>query len=411
MNKQIVKLIIFLLLFLIQNSFFFGQAKSPYSKFGLGILNFNFDGRTAGMAATSASISDGLSINLVNPAAWSSLKYFKVNAGVKFDYNYLSYETSNANYFQSDLNSFAFGFPIFKPYGLSFASGLIPYAFTSYEIRNKKNLEYTLAQKGKGSISKAFVGLSVKVPLFFNLGASYDYYLGNYSYISEVEFTDPEFIAASSTLERTYYGSGVSVGLLTQDFANLLNIENLNSLKFGVSLSSFIDIKADSLEKVSGNPGAIFDKVKKMKTEMPYRISAGVAFTYLKSYTIASDFVYQNWGLLKVNKISERNLSELARFSIGFEYNKDKKTLAFSDYIVYRAGASFATLPYNFNGNKINQYTLNFGLSYPIGFESYLDIAAEIGKNIAQKNLINETFFKVYFSINYSELWFIRAER
>jgi hypothetical protein len=408
--KKVIAKIFFITLLL--NFQFFAQAKSIYSKFGLGLLNFNFDGRTTGMAGSAIAMSDGLSANYTNPASWSFLKNVKFQGGARFDFNKLESDDKSAFYSQSDINAFVLGFPIYRNYGISFGSGILPYATTNYEIKNKRNPNYLLTQKGKGSTSKVFAGFSSSLLYDFKIGISYDYYLGNYFKKSNAEFYDQESFYASSNIKYTYYGSGLTFGFISKDLSEIFSFEILNELRFGAAFSTSFNIKLDSLEKISGNPTAEFDKAKNIKSNLPDRFSAGLKAKISKSYTLLSDFIYQNWADFKIgNRNDEKYSGEYNRYSIGIEYNKSKKSLAFSDYIIYRAGASFAKLPYDFNGKQLNQIGLNFGLAYPIGYESYIDIGLEIGRNIADKNLIDETFFKFVFSINYSEIWFQKSER
>ncbi|HET9487326.1 MAG TPA: hypothetical protein VFO54_07830, partial [Chryseosolibacter sp.] len=105
------------------------------------------------------------------------------------------------------------------------------------------------------------------------------------------------------------------------------------------------------------------------------------------------------------------NLQRSWRVAVGGEVTPDQ--FASENYfkrMTYRAGLSMEETPFLANGNPVQDLGINFGLSLPAG-RSSLDLAFKYGKR-GQKseNLLEESYFKVYFGITFNDQWFIKRK-
>ena len=94
---------------------------------------------------------------------------------------------------------------------------------------------YTLSYDGKGGLSKLFIGSSVVLPLGVSAGATLDYYFGNQNYVSTIEFDESKYINTTYEDTRRSTGFGTTLGLISSNLAEDLNISALNELRIGVS--------------------------------------------------------------------------------------------------------------------------------------------------------------------------------
>jgi hypothetical protein len=94
---------------------------------------------------------------------------------------------------------------------------------------------------------------------------------------------------------------------------------------------------------------------------------------------------------------------------LGGEITPDQ--LAVGNYlkrITYRAGFSYEKTPFAINNKQLTDLGINFGLSLPTG-RSSLDFAFRAGKRGDKSvNVLEETYFKIYFGITFNDRWFIR---
>jgi len=76
--------------------------------------------------------------------------------------------------------------------------------------------------------------------------------------------------------------------------------------------------------------------------------------------------------------------------------------------ITYRVGFSYEKQPFLINNNQIKDKGINFGFSLPTG-RSSLDWGFRYGKlGDKAKNILEESYYKIYFGISFSDQWFIR---
>ena len=145
--------------------------------------------------------------------------------------------------------------------------------------------------------------------------------------------------------------------------------------------------------------------------EIPGSLTFGMSFSRGTRWTIGTEFNYQDWTKFRSINKDDEGLGESWRAALGGEITPD--LLAGDNYlkrITYRAGFVYERYPFIVAGNPVNDFGINFGFSLPAG-RSSLDLAFKVGKrgNKAE-NLLEETYFKVYFGITFNDQWFIRRK-
>jgi len=78
--------------------------------------------------------------------------------------------------------------------------------------------------------------------------------------------------------------------------------------------------------------------------------------------------------------------------------------------ITFRAGLAYQEYPYFANNAPVKDYGINLGFSLPAG-RSSVDLAAQIGKRGDKSvNVLEETYFKIFFGITFNDQWFIKRK-
>src|SRR5690606_9238565 len=106
----------------------------------------------------------------------------------------------------------------------------------------------------------------------------------------------------------------------------------------------------------------------------------------------------------------DEGLGKNWRGAIGGEFTPDPFDDNILERITYRLGVNYERYPFIVNGNQVNDFGINFGFSVPAN-RSSLDLAFKVGKRGDRtENIIEETYFKVYFGRTCNDRWFIKRK-
>ena len=396
------------------------QSSSVYTRYGIGDLEYGYSPRMIGIGDLGVSILDADHIIVTNPASWSVLNRTRV----EFSFGYRGDLISDANQSkftsETEFKGFTFGFPISRDFGIGAVIGLVPYSRVSYKAVQNLSYEdeslksYKILYEGKGGLSKIFFGSSVGLPFGFSAGATIDYYFGNQSYLSTVEFEDNNSnINTIYENNRRTTGFGTTAGIISSNLAKDLNFNVFSDLRFGFSFNYIANLNTDTL--YTSTSLFLVDTLAIAKTEMqvPTRFNSGISFVLGETYNISLDYMFQPMSKFSFDNKPEVNLRDANKFSAAFEY-KPKRTIGMTTWeqIVWRMGLSYEQTQYTFNGTGINQFSTYAGFSYPLGVENTLDLAVEYSKKgTTENNLLSENSFKIYLGVSFGDLWFLRLDK
>lgn len=413
---KIYKIILFLVVY---STILFSQSSSSYTRYGIGDLNYTYSARSLGFAHTGvATLNQGF-VELLNPASWAALNLTRIEFSLVLNGVQLNDNSNSALYTDADFKGFTFAFPISKKLGIGFASGLLPYSRISYKVvqsntgNETSGGSYTETYEGDGGLSRLFMGASLRLPLDWNFGATLEYYFGKRTYSSSIEFDNKSFRAAKYELDYRSTGFGTTVGLISQNFASLLNSESISNLRIGVSVNLLSDLETDT--SLTINPTNRADTVFSGITQMsvPMRITAGLTLQLSNAYNFNLDYIYQPWSEFSLADVNSSYLRDVNKIGFGFEYKpvRDMGKTGW-ELIAWRAGLSYEQTQYIINGTGINQVSVFAGLSLPLGFGDSLDLGLEYSKRgTTEANLIQENFFKINIGISFGQLWFQRVQK
>ena len=401
-------------------AFIFAQGGSTYTQYGIGDLNHSFSARRLAIGEFGAALSDYNNLNSLNPAAWSNLTLTRFEAGYEFSSTEISNEAVSGRYNESSFSGFKFGFPLERGYGISLVLGLVPYSNVNYEVVKAESNADVVSNgasrtfSGEGGLSRLFVGSSYKLPFDFSIGASFEYYTGKIDYNSAIRFVDQsDFINTSFLNSYKYEGIGYSIGLISNDFAELMGLEKIDELRLGFAFSYVSDLKTDTSLSAATSIGTKFIESATVKTSLPYRFDAGLSFRFNKKVLFVMDYFFQNWSDYKFNSTESPFLQDQKIYSFGFEFSEPRDQYSsFWEQMMFRGGLSYEQTQYLINGEGINQYSVYAGVSFPLSVENSFDVGFQYGiRGTKENNLLKENIFKTTFSLSFGELWFVRKER
>ncbi|MBK9523476.1 MAG: hypothetical protein IPQ03_15795 [Bacteroidetes bacterium] len=242
--------LLFVGLYLLQSQSIEAQnaSSSPYSRFGIGDLQFNGFSRNTAMGGITQGLQHPFCLNLGNPASYSSLGLTTYEVGVNLSLYELETSTLKQQGHTTSLGYFAFGFPVkAKKWGLGF--GLLPYSNIGYSINDTRtnilNTREVHTYKGSGGLNQFFFTNGISLAKNFSAGLTVSYLFGVLNQDRTVEFDDATFF-------NTHVSNSTAVGwfhfnLGLQYAFDSLRISPSDSI---LMIDRQISLDEDSLHKV-----------------------------------------------------------------------------------------------------------------------------------------------------------------
>lgn len=393
------------------------QNTSTYTRYGVGDIFYSYSARTLSMGHSGSAIINTDYVEILNPASWSNLSRTRLEISFSYDDLKLSSPTETKYYGDGIFKGFTFAFPVSEVYGIGVAIGLVPYSRINYEVIESTQGEgtgnYISKYQGTGGLSKIFVGGTYKIPFNFIVSATLEYYFGNINYTSSIEFINNSIYPAEYELTFGPAGFGTTLGLITPDMSGLLNAASISNFRMGLSANLISDLNTDT--SYVSRSSTIIDSLTTGTTKMvvPMRLNAGVHITFINVYNIALDYFYQPWTDFRLSGINQLNLSDVNKFSLGFEYRPQRVPgIGFLEQIMLRAGLSYEMSQYEFNGNELQQYSVFGGFSLPLSPENTIDIGLEYAvRGTTEDDLLKENFIRFNIGLSFGDTWFVRYEK
>ncbi|HET9432110.1 MAG TPA: hypothetical protein VFO37_00060, partial [Chitinophagaceae bacterium] len=144
---------------------------------------------------------------------------------------------------------------------------------------------------------------------------------------------------------------------------------------------------------------------------LPQGFSVGISYGKGVNWSVGTEFAYQDWGSFKDIRTDDEGLGKFWRATVGGEFTADPLALeSYLKRITFRTGVSYEQYPFLANGNEVKDFGINFGFSLPAG-RSSMDLALKVGKRgNKQENVLEESYFKLYFGITFNDQWFIKRK-
>lgn len=396
----------------------FSQSSSVYTRYGIGDMNYTYSARSLGLGKTGVGMTNKYFVESLNPASFADLKLTRFEFSLVLNGVRLSQNSISRFYRDAEFKGFTFAFPISEKYGIGFAAGLIPYSRISYEVVKRdsidipSNNQYKETNTGSGGLSKLFIGTSYRTPFDWLIGASVEYYFGRRKYSSKIEFDNTDYNSGEYELDYRSTGFGTTLGIISQNFADLINSETITNLRLGVSLNVISNLSTDSSLTINPATSADTSAFGNSDLKIPYRLITGITLQLNEEYNFNLDYIYQPWSKYSFNGISSGNLRDAYRIGLGFEYSpKFQLSSSKWEQIIWRAGLSYEITQYLMKGQDIKQYSIFGGFSIPLGIGNTFDLGLQYSiRGTTDFDLIKEDFYKINVGISFGELWFLRSE-
>ncbi|WP_320815861.1 hypothetical protein [Flavobacterium sp.] len=417
MTKKIIVIIGLLTSFI---GFTQENTSSPYSFYGLGDIKFRGTEDARAMGGLSFA-GDSISLNLLNPASYSSLKLTSFGVGSTSNFNKISNSEASEKAKRTTLDYIAIGVPVGK-FGAAF--GLMPYSAVGYKIENTytdlNSLERNERFTGIGNINRVFIGTGYEFNKNFSIGADIQYNFGTIEneaveFVSDAIFEDNIQLGSRERNTSNISGLSANLGLLYNKKLNE-KINLYSSLTYSPE-SKLNSTNTRNIATATYNPitGTEFVndsrdiEVANTKLVIPSKLSLGAGIGETNKWLIGTEVTFQSSSNQnnRFDDVTAASFENSQKYTVGGYYIP--KYDSFSNYlnkIVYRAGFRYEKTGLVINNQSINDYGMNFGVGLPVTY-SKINIGVEFGKRGTTTNgLIEENYFNLSIGLSLSDKWF-----
>ncbi len=400
-----------------------GQAaQSPFSTFGVGEKYGDALIHNQGMGGIGVGTPQYWFLNNQNPAllVYNSLTTFET--GILFESKNINSDTLAEKTQAGNMNYIATAFPI-KPGKWTTSIGLMPFTNVDYKLQYDDDIigspyKAITTEEGSGGLVQLYWSNGVKLTkqLAVGLKAAYIFSSVKNEYANFVN--DPTIPPAYQVKisEQIYVRDFMFTGGLSYKLDSIMggdyNFCAGAIYTFGTNLNTERKVKFSRDDLLDNVIDSLTIQQENGKIYIPQDIGIGFSLNKNYNWTIGVDFHYQNWSSFKsLNAEDEEGLEESWAIMAGAEFVPDPYSVDnLLKRMTYRAGVSAEKYPFLVNNKQVKDFGINFGLSVPAG-RSSLNLAFRVGKRGNKtENILEETYYKVYFGITLNDQWFIKRK-
>ena len=409
--KKMTRFLPIMGLFLLQSIAFSqseGLTSSPYSLYGLGIINQTSIGKSNGMGYTGIGLRSSTDINNLNPSNYALIPQnsFFYDIGVVGEFNSYSNKGDNESKTTLNFSNLAFAFRVANRLGAGIS--LVPYSDVGYSILGLvtniegSNETFESNVSGLGGLNDLSFNLGYGLSDAFRLGVKASLLFGN---IEESE----AFVISNSYFElnETTNYSGLRLGFgmqfdVTDKFTFGSTIQLPVTLKGNLSRSVYktldnIDVVVEDEEE---------DDVSDFK--LPLELGFGFSAKLKKQWTVSADYKRNFWDATNQSE-NIGTYRDQDIYAMGLEYLNDLKGFKYWQRMRFRAGFNYDNGYLALNDSKIDGYTLTAGIGFPVGYatNSVINLSYAYGsKGQLQNILVKENYHTLTLNFSLEDLWF-----
>lgn len=383
---------------------------SPYSIYGLGIINYRMSTLNRGMGGTGIGVQDEFNLNYVNPASYGSIaspvsSVFEMGYYIAYDNNKTS-ELSESKT-NGGLTNMNYWFKLSPRW--SSTIGVTPFSSVSYKINTPRILgaisEVNYRYEGSGTISQLYWGNGFNILKNLSAGVNISYLFGTIS--------KNESVNISNQSSALVYERKISINKFRVDaglqFA--ISLKNNSSLVIGLIGDNGVTFNANqknylydgSLDTLNTSTG------EKLKYNVPASMGFGLALHTTRSI-VASDLTFQSWSRVPA-KQQDAIFQDVWRFSLGYMYKGDPKTSEYFGAVSLRAGFHIQNFYLQVKERSLPWWGLTAGISLPMfDNRSSINITYSFDQLGTLNGLILQRSQQIMFDVIIRDFWGIRRK-
>ncbi|MDR1402819.1 MAG: hypothetical protein LBJ60_03840 [Tannerellaceae bacterium] len=386
------------------------NTNSPYTRYGYGELADRSFGAGRAMGGIGYGLRSNKQINPMNPASYTGMDSltFIFDLGIAGQLSWFNDGAHGERRLNGNLEYIALQFPVHRRVAVS--AGFLPYSYVGYNYGSEKineGISYIEQFYGTGGLNEIYGGLSIDVwKKRLSVGANIGYLFGR--------MTHNQILRITTEGENiTYRLKELDVDDIKLDFGLQYThpFSARESFTLGVVYSPKMKLNTTSSDVFSNESGALLegDTIKNQAFDIPHAIGLGLSYVKQNKLTLATDFLYENWG--KVRFFDQSNeFKNRIRIAAGGEFIPDYQNRAFFSRVRYRAGIHYSNSYLMVNNASYNEFGASVGLGLPlVDNRSYLNLSFEYVKiKPNTRLLIDQQHFRFTVNYTFNERWFFK---
>lgn len=399
------------------------EISTPYSSYGIGVLNRSSNGVLDAMGGTSYAMQNPYYINFRNPAsyaAFDSLSFIADAAASVYSSHLEQVQLSQRNTCAKP-GYIAIGLPVTPHWRTSL--GILPFSDIGYNIENADYIDnvggVTYKYSGKGGVNQLYWGNAFKICKGLSIGLNANYMFGSVYNYSNTEFDGNNLF--NTYVNDAYHVNGIYLNAGIQYF---FNIGEDHRVGLGAVYSNTVYIWAKEnliANSYSGNyiSTTLYDTIiyregVKGKLNIPQSAGGGFSYTYKDKMTVAADVTWQNWERYSFIKPTNDSMYNSLTSSLGVQFIPDPTSNKFFRKMAFRLGSRFSTGELRLRNKPITEFAVCVGVGIPLNTfntHSSLNILFEYGKTGTLANdLVRQNYFRFSFCFTLQERWYQRVK-
>ncbi|MBT1689539.1 hypothetical protein [Dawidia soli] len=383
---------------------------SPYSVYGLGMINRRVATLNRSIGGTGIGVQDDYSLNPVNPASYGSIVSpvsHIYEMGLYIEAN--TYQTKNLSESKStgSITNLNYWFKFSKWWAAT--AGLTPYSNVGYKITATRQLaaapDVGYTYEGSGNINQLYLGNGFTITPNLSVGFHLAYLFGN--------ITKSETIAPNGESSALTYSNQVVARKLDLDVGLQYKIN------FG-KRSLIIGLVADDGMTLHGKQeGALYDAAAdtldsgtgdRLTYTLPASLGGGLSLRSKRS-TIAADLVFENWSNAKYDK-QDLVFQDTWRFSAGYIYHGNPNAENYFGLASLRAGFYVQDYALKLSGQNLPVWGLSGGISLPVfDGRSAVNLTYNYDRlGTTERNLVLQKSQKFMIDLVIRDMWGIKRK-
>jgi len=397
------------------------QTISPYSALGIGDLYLPALPHSQGMGGIGISNSNLYFQSTLNPALLVDNGVYSFTAGFTSTRKTIKQNANREIASAGNLSHLNMVLPISQG-NVSFSLGMMPYSDVNYNFRTSVDVvgdpsaEMEAFSQGSGGFNQFVFSTGVKINENFLVGGKVAYLFSSINTQINSYLESPPGIYVPTSITRTtardfMYGFGA---------VYRTNLSNKIRLAVGTVYDFKRDITVErsqilQVETSSGTPisiDTVFDNTRG-SIYIPEAYGFGLSLTNINKWTFGIDVRFQDWSDYKDFSGNNNVLVNTRLIAIGGEITPNIASVNnYFERITYRFGFNINDTPYFVNGQQIDEFGINFGLSLPVSNFSSVDLGFRYGnRGTLENNFIKEDFFQIFFGVTFNDnRWFVRPK-
>ena len=355
-----------------------GLGNSPYSRIGLGDYNANTGGvRQMGMGGVGLAAPNAVNVNELNPALLYYTGRTTFEAGYNGQYKTVKNASASSRSGDATLGYFAMSVPLSTRWGA--AVGLKPLSSVDYESNTAKPVvgrpdDVQLTQlRGTGGVSEAYFAQGVRVAKGLTLGFTASYIFGT---VDETTGTTLQIANSTAVQDKAvdrqhtrYSDFAFRAGAhYRQKLGKTLNMNVGGVYSFSHNLNG---LQTNTRERENADGTLIGTSTVlsdgRGSTFVPALTQVGVSFDNDKNWSLNLDVSQQQWSKFRNFTSNGPALENTLRVGLGGEISPDPGSVEhYFQRVTYRAGVSFAQMPYQPGGRTLYDRSVSWGFAFPM---------------------------------------------